>query len=169
MLSFKNRGDRGFTLMELMIVITIVSIIAAIAAPNLLGFLNRNQVNEALEKLVGAIKETQRQAMRQGKLCRVNINTNTQVITGNPTGCLLSDRTIKDSIDIRTNLTGSPPNIAFSHKGSTTKMGTIVLSSDDTDLQKCFVIALGTGITRTGDYTGSKTGSVSASNCRTNK
>ena len=48
-------------------------------------------------------------------------------------------------------------------------MGTMVLSSDYTDLQKCFVIALGTGIKRTGNYNGSRTGSVSRSNCQTTK
>ncbi len=45
-------------------------------------------------------------------------------------------------------------------------MGTIVLSSDFIDTQKCFVISLGLGIMRTGNYIGSKTGSVSANNCQ---
>jgi hypothetical protein len=78
----------------------------------------------------------------------------------------MSDRHISDQITIRSNFTGST-NITFSYKGSTTRMGTIVLSSDHTDLQKCFVIALGTGIKRVGDYNGSKTGSVDYTNCKT--
>ena len=159
------KSDRGFSLVELAVVLIIIGITAALAAPNFIAMLNRLYVEEALSELNGAIKETQRQAMRLGKLCRVNINPSTNDITASPADCLLSDRSIRQEIQIRTNISGSLPNIPFSSKGSTTKMGTIVLSSDLTETQKCFVISLGIGITRTGDYTGSKTGSVSATNC----
>jgi prepilin-type N-terminal cleavage/methylation domain-containing protein len=160
--------EAGFSLIEMLAVTAIISIVAAIAVPNLLGILRRNQVNTALEQLYGAIKETQRQAIYQGRLCRVNINTTTKKITGNPSNCLLSDRQINDNVTIRTNLSGTPPNISFSHKGSTTKSGTIVVSSASVNWQKCFVISLGIGIMRTGEYIGSSTGSVSASNCQSN-
>lgn len=158
--------DRGFTLTELMIALVIVGIIAAIASPNFLGMLNRIKVNSSLDQLVGAIKETQRLAMSQGQRCRININPSTHILSANPTGCLLSNRTIDDNVIIRTNLAGATPNISFSHKGNTTKLGTIVLSSNFTDTQKCFVISLGLGITRTGNYVGNKKGTVSANNCK---
>ena len=165
---FHNSKDIGITLTETLVVAVIIGILAAIAAPNLLGLLSRNRVNEALGKINGAIKESQRQAIRNGKLCRVNIDPSTNTISGNPTDCLFNTREIADSVDIRTNLSGTPPNILFSAKGSTTKSGTIVVSSDSTNLQRCFVISLGLGITRTGEYTGSKTGSVSADDCESN-
>jgi prepilin-type N-terminal cleavage/methylation domain-containing protein len=163
---FNHNKNSGFSLPELIAVIIIIGIIAALAAPNLLGLLSRYRVSDALGQIEGAIKESQRLAMRQGKLCRVNINTGTRIINANPSNCLLSNREIDDNVTIRTNISGSPPNITFSSKGSNTKMGTIVVSSDYTDSQKCFVISLGLGITRTGDYTGSKTGSVAPSNCK---
>ena len=163
-----HNSDRGFSLFEMLIVVILIGIVAAISVPNFLSMYSRYQVDRALNTLEGAIKESQKQAMRQGKLCRVNIDPNTNNITGNPTNCLLSDREIENGIDIRTNLSGATPNISFSYKGSTTKSGTIVVSSDYTDEQKCFVISLGIGIMRTGDYTGSKTGSVSATNCQSN-
>ena len=160
-----KKSDRGFTLIELAIVLVIISVLAAIAAPNLLGLLNRYRVDRATETLVGAIKEAQRQAMRQSKLCRVNINPTNNTITGTPTNCLLSERKIEDNIKIRSNIRGTIPNISFSYRGSTTKMGTIVLSSKGTSSQKCFVISLGTGIARTGTYTGAESGSVFPHNC----
>ena len=163
-----TKGDRGFTLIELAVVLIIIGVIAAIAAPSLIGLLNRYRVNQATEILVGAIKEAQRQAIRQGKLCRVNINPSNNTITGNPVNCLLSERKIEDNIIIRSNIRGLIPNISFSYRGSTTKMGTIVISSNNTESQKCFVISLGTGIARTGIYTGSKTGSVFRENCNSN-
>ena len=160
--------ELGFTLIEMLLVIVIVGILMAIAVPNLLGLLRKNQVSTSLQKLYGAIKETQRQSIRQGRLCRINIDTANNRLTGNPPNCLLSDRIINKNVTIRTNLSGTPPNISFSHKGTTSKSGTIVVSSNITNNQKCFVISLGLGIMRTGEYTGSSTGSVSATNCRSN-
>lgn len=167
MLNSKKNQNCGFTLIELIITVIIIGIIAAIASPSFLGLLNRYRVNAALDDIEGAIKETQRQAMRRGRSCRININTATNILSSNSSGCLLANRVIDDDVNIRTNLSGTPPNINFSGKGNTTKMGTIVVSSDGTDRQKCFVISLGLGISRTGNYTGSKTGSVSGTNCQT--
>ena len=158
----------GFTLIEMLAVTIVIGVVAAIASPRLIGSWRRHQVNVALRELNGAVKETQRQAIRQGRICRININTANNQLTGNPTSCLLSDRKIDNNINIRTNLSGTPPNISFSYRGSTTKSGTIVVSADSINNQRCFVISLGIGITRTGNYTGTSTGSVSASNCESN-
>ncbi len=162
---YKNNSDRGFTLMELMVILTIIGVIAAIASPTFVSLVSRYRLNGALQQLLGAINESQRLAMLQGKSCQIKISTNTNDITANA-GCLLSNREINDGITIRSNFPGKT-NITFSHKGNTTRMGTIVLSSDYTDFQKCFVIALGTGIKRIGDYNGSKVGSVSSKHCQT--
>lgn len=162
------KKQSGVTLVEMLAVTVIISVIAALAVPNLLGFLRKFQVDAALLQLNGAIKETQRQAIHQGRLCRINIYTTAKEVTGNPTNCLLNKRQFSDHLVIRTNLSGTPPNISFSHKGSTTKSGTIVISSSETNWQKCFVISLGVGIMRTGEYTGNSTGSVSATKCKSN-
>ncbi len=159
-------SDRGYTLTELMIALVIIGVIAAIALPTFTGLLSRYRLEGTLQQLLGTINEAQRLAMRRGQSCRINIDTNTKNITANSPGCLLSNRSLNNEIKIRSNFPGTT-NITFSYKGSTTRMGTIVLSSDYTDLQKCFVIALGTGIKRIGNYNGSKTGSVSGSNCQT--
>ena len=163
--SINRKSDRGFTLIELAIALFIVSILAAIAAPNFIGLLDRIRVDTSFDKFVGAIKETQRQAMRLGQRCRINIDPYNNTLTATPSNCLLNDREIDKNVNIRTNIRGRTPSITFSRKGNTTKMGTIVLSSDSTSIQKCFVISLGLGIMRTGNYTGSKVGSVSDSDC----
>jgi prepilin-type N-terminal cleavage/methylation domain-containing protein len=159
-------GDRGFTLTELMVALIIIGVIAAISTPHFLGLLDRYRVAGALQQLLGAVNETQRLAMVRGKSCRISVNLTTKKITANPTGCILGDRSIDSAITMRSNFPGST-NITFSYKGSNTRMGTIVLSSAHTNVQKYFVIALGTGIKRTGDYNGSKTGAVDRSKCKT--
>ena len=146
------RKNQGFTLIETLAVAIMVGILAAIAAPNLFGLLTSNRINQALSQIEGAITEAQRQAIRQGKSCTVEIDTTNNAIRGNPSNCLLNEREIADSIDIKTNLSGTPPSIKFSYKGSTTTSGKIVVSSLGSDLEKCFVISLGLGITRTGEY-----------------
>ena len=42
-----RKYNSGFTLIEMLATIVIIGVIAAIAAPNFLGLLNRNRVNEA--------------------------------------------------------------------------------------------------------------------------
>lgn len=165
MLLYPVRKNSGFTLIEVIVVTIIVGIVGAISVPSFFAFLSRNQINNSLEHLLGGIKETQQQAMRQGIQCRVNIDTSTNTLTSDPNSCLLSIRNLDDNITIRTNLPGGTPGITFSPKGTTTSAGTIVLSSDNTDLQRCFVISLGLGIMRTGNYTGASTGPVDFTEC----
>ena len=160
------KKNKGFTLIEMITVVIIVGVIASIAAPNFIGLFNRTKVNTSLDELVGAIRETQRQAIRLGQSCRVDIDPNTKVITATPSNCLLNNRQIDNDVKIRTNLAGTPPNISFSYKGNTTNAGTIVLSSDLTDTQKCFTISLGLGIMRTGNYTGTAS-SIDPGDCET--
>ncbi len=166
------RKSQGFTLIEMLATGIIISIVAAIAAPNLLGLLNRNRVNQGLAELEGAIKEAQRQAIRNGKSCTIKINAANNNIINDPTdGCLLSTRNLNENLDITTNVanngTANNYDIVFSGKGNTSNNGAIfvIYMSSGTNQQKCFVIDNSLGVMRTGDYTGDPTGTLDVNNC----
>jgi prepilin-type N-terminal cleavage/methylation domain-containing protein len=141
-----RRSNSGFTLTEMIVTIIIIGVIAAIAAPNLLGLLNRNRVNEAVRQIEGAIKEAQRQAIRESSSCTVNITSATRTVSG---GCLLSNRIINSNVNINSDHT-----IAFSGKGNTDSSATIVVSTSNNNVQKCLNISAGLGLIREGDYDG---------------
>ena len=157
-----RRSNSGFTLIEMMVTTIIIGVIAAIAAPNFLGLLNRNRVNEAAQQIEGALKEAQRQAMRRGSQCTISIDEANKIIS-NPAGgngCLLSNRILDDLIQLNTNRT----TIRFSGKGnieiddtagSTTPTPVLVVSiPNGTDLQRCVVIDSLLGSQRSGEYSG---------------
>lgn len=152
-----RKFNSGFTLIEMLATIVVIGIIAAIAAPNFLGLLNRNRVNEAARQVEGALREAQRQALRRGKQCSININETNKIIS-NPTtnGCLLSSRNLNNSIQ----LDSSRTTITFSGKGNITIDGSnptpvlVVSMSNGTDLQRCVVLDNVLASLRTGEYSG---------------
>ncbi|MDJ0743665.1 MAG: GspH/FimT family pseudopilin [Xenococcaceae cyanobacterium MO_167.B27] len=175
------RKNQGFTLIEMLATAIIIGIVAAISAPNLLGLLNRNRVNQGLVQLEGAIKEAQRQAIRNGKTCKIKLTTttdsdgNTRVLltrvlasdpgeTGSPdySGCLLEDRILPRDVTTTTTITGTPTKITFSSKGNTdaASQGSIIISHSGTTEEKCLVITGTLGNILTGEYNGT--------NCITN-
>lgn len=149
-----RKFNSGFTLLEMLATIIIIGIIAAIAAPNFLGLLNRNRVNEAARQVEGALREAQRQALRRGKPCSIDIDETNKIIS-NPTtnGCLLTNRNLNDLIQLNTNTT----TIAFSGKGNitgTTPPILVVSIPNGTSLQRCVVLDSLLGSQRSGEYSG---------------
>lgn len=153
-----HRRNQGFTLIEMMVTVIIVGVIAAIAAPNFLGLLNQNRVKDGLSQVEGAIKEAQRQSMRQGKICKIRFTSDatsgnsivqihpdeTLTLAGGTTtvvkytGCLLSNRELSDSVSFSFLNTGtgtletinssSPRDLGFSPKGNPNITGIMVIS-----------------------------------------
>jgi prepilin-type N-terminal cleavage/methylation domain-containing protein len=163
----RDPSQNGFTLIETLIVVLGVGILAAISAPSFLGWLNAKRVDRALVEVEAALQETQSEAIKRSKECKLTIpapplpGTNA-VLTGT---CLVSgDRTLQDVALTHTTTPTSPWEISFDFKGrnkKNTDAGIIAISSaDSASVQpKCIQIAEGIGLRRDGKY------NVAASTC----
>jgi prepilin-type N-terminal cleavage/methylation domain-containing protein len=146
------RNDRGFTLIETLVVVIFISIISAIAAPSFLNSYNRAKLDNTLSDLQGALQESQRESMRKSRSCDVTINPSTRKITGN---CLTTgDRSWDSSIAVSPT---SSTTISFSFKGNTASSATFVIynvGNTTNQDKRCLTISDGLGIVRTGTYSG---------------
>lgn len=153
--SLKKNKNGGFTLIEMLATVLVAGILIALTAPSFATWYKNKQAQDGLDQLEGALKEAQRQAIRKSQSCSVQFTANTGSSITSPTqGCLLSDRELSDQVSVATNLSGTPPTIAFSYKGNTTTSATIVISPADggSGEKRCLVISNGLGIIRTGEY-----------------
>ena len=167
----EKKGDRGVTITEMLLAVIVVGILTAITTPSLIGLFNQNRVRDGFAQVKGAIKESQRLAMRRGRRCKIRIDTTNQEVKisppdakGNYSGCLLREKQLPNEVLIKTN---SHPNIIFSAKGNTSSARTIVVYSPNTQAKRCLVISLGLGIMRSGNYTGDVSNSVKSKHCET--
>ena len=170
----RNHKSKGITLIEVLIVVIIIGVFVALGMPNFFSWFTKYNIEEALEEIEGALKEGQRQAMRQAIRCRIQINTADNRITGNPSKCLFSERKLRDDISITTNF-GSPASfpttfqLSFSYKGNYAGIGGKIVVSDVNSSQnrQCLVMTNGLGIMRTGVYEGNidRSSSITAGKC----
>ncbi|MBN2397494.1 MAG: GspH/FimT family pseudopilin [Deltaproteobacteria bacterium] len=61
----QNAGDRGFTLVEMMIVITVMAILAAVAAPNFTSYMAHRRLNGAARQIMTDLMEARMRAVSQ--------------------------------------------------------------------------------------------------------
>jgi prepilin-type N-terminal cleavage/methylation domain-containing protein len=147
-----RKSSSGFTLIEMLAVFIIIGVVAAIAAPNLLGLLNRNRVNDAAQQVEGALKEAQRQAMRRGTQCSITVDATNKSISNPAGGCLLSNRVLNNLIQLNSNTA----TMTFSGKGnidgSLPTPVLVVSIPNSTNQRKCVVLEGFFGTLRSGDY-----------------
>lgn len=59
-----RKGDKGFTIIELLIIVLILGIFASIAAPGWLGFINRQRVRTVNDRVFQSLRLAQSEAKR---------------------------------------------------------------------------------------------------------
>lgn len=148
-------SNKGFTLVEIMVIVVVIGILSAITAPSLMAMFSRSKVNAAVAEIQGALQEAQRQTIRTGANCTLNLISNS--ITGN---CLPNGNRVFTALSIH----ASVNQVSFDHKGRVSSVATVVVTTANSNLQKCLVLSSPLGLIRSGTYKG-VTGTTNASDC----
>ncbi|MEG4395223.1 prepilin-type N-terminal cleavage/methylation domain-containing protein [Microcoleus sp. BROC3] len=76
--NYKNtrsrNGDKGFTLLEVLVIALIVGILSSIAAPSWLAFINRQRVRTVNDRVLQTLRTAQSEAKRTKSDVRVTFN-----------------------------------------------------------------------------------------------
>ena len=81
-----NLVEKGFTLVELMIVIVIVGILSAVALPNFLNQTGKAKGTEAKTKLSGLLKEAHAEFMTDGSVTTTQTTLESSITNANQAG-----------------------------------------------------------------------------------
>jgi prepilin-type N-terminal cleavage/methylation domain-containing protein len=84
----KHDGDRGFTLLELILVMVILSTVLAMAAPSLRGFFASRKTHDTAAQILALTQFARSQAISEGIVYRLNFDTRlrTYWLTSQQTG-----------------------------------------------------------------------------------
>lgn len=143
--------DRGYTVVEIMVILVIVGILCAIAAPSLLAMQGIAKLNSSADNIRTALEASQFQSIQRKTSCKVYIPNNSNQITND----CLSLVNLDSGITVTTTgITGSPAQVIYNKNGLTQSNGTIIVSSNETGDKRCLEIKAGVGLIRSGKYIG---------------
>jgi type II secretory pathway pseudopilin PulG len=153
-----RRPQAGYTVLEGVITALILAVLAALALRDSGETLARQRLEAATRRIALAIEHGRAAAEASGQPCALELGEQGwQAPTGGELpGCAqpitgLDDGGQAAGVELSHNL---PDALRFSSTGLVLDGGTVVLSSEGTELRRCLVIALPLGFVRLGRYVG---------------
>lgn len=172
----KSKHERGFSLVEILVIIVIVGVLVAIAVPSFAGSFDRVKLNQAVVEVRGVLQEAQRQAIRKSQPCDVMLVLSAAPIQITASCGVTGDSKLSDRVQLVTNISqmiGNPIKITFGILGTAEftvlssihppppvdSSGKLIFSISNSSIRdkKCLAISNTLGLTRVGAYTGSFT------------
>lgn len=157
-------NSAGLTLLESTIVIAIIGILMAIGIPSLLALQDRLRLAQAQDMVVASLLETQNEAIRRARNCKLTlVKTDRKIISSQ--GCLLAgDRQLPDRIAL--NYSGASGEIEYGIRGNTTTNKSIVVFVQGTPSNaRCLTVSAPLGIIRPGSYNLNSTNNADMGSC----
>jgi prepilin-type N-terminal cleavage/methylation domain-containing protein len=145
--------SRGFTAIETAVTVVIFGVLAAIASPSMMTWYSNTQVEDAVDRLEGALKESQREAIRRSADCTVTVPTGAaQTLGASTANCLVSGDRSFANLNLALPSTTSPNAATFDYKGrqTTGQLTVLIRSSQSASTTRCLVASQGLGVIRTG-------------------
>lgn len=147
------RSQKGFTLLEMLVVITMLGILAAFAAPGWLRFVEGQRLTTARDALYTSLRNTQTQAQAKGTTWQFSVREHSQGIewASHPKS-VVPDEAVWESldsssfqIDAETTFAASANvyYVRFDERGNVQyRLGRITLSSkDDPEIKRCVIVS----------------------------
>jgi len=151
-IQFLLKRHNGFTLAEMMTVLLIIGILSAIAAPNLLSWYRQQQLYLAVTNIKGGLQQAQREAIRRSIDCTITVDATRNKLIDGGNGCLMSERTVPEFIDLTLTNNRSSHDIEFNFRGNInpSSQTTFRFSNEAVKNTECLVISAPLGMIRTG-------------------
>ena len=93
-------SQRGFTLVELMVLIGIIGLIAAIGVPTFNGYLRANRIDSVADRLAADMALARAVAVSQGRIIRLDCVATGYTVTDPISGRSYRDRTFDGDVQL---------------------------------------------------------------------